>query len=304
MINAGARFPVRPGQTEVASALLDRVSQNGSNGSPLTMSKHFNEICTHLETWYQGDKGRYLLGRLQVELDRRLDNAFGYHILQAGPLRSQALFGGSRIHHRIRACERAGEGIGLVCDGDALPLESDSVDVIIALHPLEISPNPHQILRELQRVLTPQGQLFLVGWNPYSPAGILERLRALAPRSPWRGQTPVSAGRLGDWLSLLGCEVENTSYLYHLPPLGTGRLRNVMQRLDRWCGGHNLPLGGMYLVHAIKQVPANRGPRPVWRRDRLIGLTVPSPVSAPGAAPGLPHTGSAVSRKKQEPVLH
>ncbi len=269
-----------------------------------TMSEQFNEICTLLETWYRGDRGRYLMDCLQAKLDRDLDTAFGYHILQVGPLRGTELFGECRIRHRIRACEREGEGVGLVCEGEALPLASDSVDVIIAHHSLDMAPNPHQVLRELQRVLTPQGQLFLVGWNPHSPVGLFNRLRALVPGSPWRRENAVSPGRLSDWLCLLGCEVESSSSLYHLPPLGKGRLRRAMQGLNAWCMAHKLPLGGLYILRAVKQVPANRGLRTVRRRDKFIGLTVPSPVSAPGTAPGLPQTGRAISRKKTGPVLH
>ncbi|MFV8817279.1 class I SAM-dependent methyltransferase [Haliea sp. E17] len=268
------------------------------------MTEQFSEISAALETWYRGERGAYLLSRLQASLDARLDTAFGYHILQTGPVQCGPLFGECRIHHRIRASEQGGTDIGLVCAGDELPLESDSVDVIIAHHALEFSPNPHQVLRELHRVLTPQGQLFLTGWNPYSGSGLLQRLRALAPRSPWREQSPVSVRRLTDWLNLLGCEVESTSYHYHLAPAGQGRLRAALEGLNDWCAQVGLPMGGIYLVHAIKQVGASQRPRLARRRERFIGLGVTSPVSSPGATTGLTQAGKTASRKKSGPVLH
>ncbi len=267
------------------------------------MTDQFNEISSYLETWYRSERGRYLLACLQARIDHCLETAFGYHILQTGPVRSGALFGECRIQHRIHAGERPGEGIGLLCQGDELPLESDSIDVIIAHHALEFSPNPHQVLRELQRVLTPQGQLLLTGWNPYSAQGLLKRVRGLAPHSPWRAHSPVSLRRLVDWLNLLGCELESAEYLDQLPQPGSGRVRATLQGMDQWCTRHRLPFGGLYLVQAIKQVAGSQQPRILRRKERFIGLGVARPVSAPGAAPGLPQAGAA-PRNQGKPVLH
>ena len=137
------------------------------------MSAQFNDILAELETWYDSDRGQYLLQQIKQALQPQLDNAFGYHILQIGPLSGDALFGACRINHRIMACDSGGKGTNLICQAGEIPLESDSVDVVIAHHTLEFVDNPHQVLRELHRILTPQGQLLVLGFNPNSLRGLV-----------------------------------------------------------------------------------------------------------------------------------
>jgi SAM-dependent methyltransferase len=174
--------------------------------------------------------------------------------------------------------------VGLVAEPDELPLDSDSVDAIVAHHCLEFAANPHQVLREIQRVLTPQGQLLIIGFNPYSLLGCETRLRALMHDPLWSRHRPVSEHRLTDWLHLLGCEVLDSRRLYGLPPFGSGRLRRLVMAGDGWLTRYNLPLGGVYILHATKQVAGLHRPRrlPLSRRGRLIGL-VPKPAPTPRA---------------------
>lgn len=267
--------------------------------STTAMSGQFSEIFGELESWYRQDRGRYALNQTREALRPHLETAFGYHILQLGPVRSETLLDDSPINHRIFAGDRSGERVGLVCESDEIPLESDSVDVIVAHHCLEFSENPHQVLRELQRVLTPQGHLLLVGFNPVSLRGLGTALRGLRRNSPWRVHQPVREGRLNDWLRLVGCEPNAHAYLCAVPQFGHGRIRRGLEHCDRWCRGHNLPVGSIYLVHAIKQVSAMHPQRMGLRRhgEKLIGL-VPKRRPAPSPAPNAPSGArSAVSRR-------
>ncbi len=276
-------------------------------GQARQVNDQFNDILTELESWYDSDRGQYMLGQLRASLRPHLENAFGYHILQLGPVREHALFGDCRIHHRIHASNRAGSDIGLLCESGEIPLESDSVDVVIGHHCLEFVDNPHQVLREIQRVLTPQGQLLMVGFNPFSLRGLLTASRGLSRRSAWRQHEPVSARRLTDWMHLLGCELQDSHYLYALPPLGRGRLRRGMESLDTWLGQHNVPLGGVYLLHAVKTVVAQNRPRSLLRRhgEKLIDLAVPKPAVAPSPTPSVPSRSTGkVARNPGGDVLH
>lgn len=253
------------------------------------MSAKSSGISTALESWYGRERGHYLLDRLQQGLKPILDLTFGYHILQVGPLRTDSLLAGSPINHRIIAGVEPGQPVNLVADADELPLDSDSVDAVVAFHCLEFSEHPHSILRELQRVLTPQGHLILVGFNPWSLLGINARARGWLGNELWRAHTPLSSHRVQDWLHLLGCEVESVQRFYSLPPVGRGRLRNWMERGDDWCQRHRAPIGGLYAVHAIKQVAGhNRPALKQRRRERLIGLAVPKPSAAPSPVPTTP----------------
>jgi SAM-dependent methyltransferase len=240
------------------------------------------DILTELESWYARENGQYLLQAAFDTAQELLDRSFGYHILQLGVGADRPLCEASPINHRIYSAERPGEGVDLVAYPDELPLDSDSVDTVIIHHSLEFARNPHQVLREVQRVLTPQGQLLVVGFNPYSLLGIGTRIRGLLRHPLWSHHRPVSESRLTDWLHLLGCEVLQTRRLYGVPPAGGGRLRAWLARCDAWITGHNLPVGGLYILHASKQVAGiSQSRRPLLsRRGRLVGL-VSKPTPAP-----------------------
>lgn len=251
----------------------------------LLMSADFNDIQAELETWYTQTAREHLLSGMREAVSEFLSTAFGYHILQLGACRGLPLFNDCVINHRIYCCEQGGEGVDLLARGQELPLDSDSIDVVIAHHCLEFTSTPHQVLREIQRVLTPQGHLVVIGINPASLLGISTQIRGLSSRSLWYSHQPVSERRLVDWLGLLGCEVQARRRLYSVPPVGTGRLRQMLTRCDQWASRRNLPVGGLYIVHAIKQVSAlNRPGRVRRRRGRLIGLAAPAAAPRTGVA--------------------
>ncbi|MCB1732462.1 MAG: class I SAM-dependent methyltransferase [Halieaceae bacterium] len=244
------------------------------------------DILTELESWYARDSGQHLLRASEAAVADILDTAFGYHLLQIGCTRGHPMFRNSPINHRIYVAERGGEGINLLAAADELPLESDSIDTVIAHHSLDFAANPHQVLREIQRVLTPQGQLLVIGINPYSLLGVNTILRGLDRRSLWHWHSPVSQSRLTDWLHLLGCEVEHCTRVGMVPVAGGQTLRRWLGRADAWGTRHNLAVGGLYILHAVKHVPALRRPRRQWRlrRERLFGL-LPRPAPAPSPTP-------------------
>ncbi len=269
------------------------------------MKTEFTDISTELESWYAREHGQYLLTAIRKALTDILDTAFGYHLLQLGITHTHPLFAASPINHCIYCTSRGGDGIGLVAEPDELPLDGDSIDTVIAHHSLEFADNPHQVLREIQRVLTPQGQLFIIGFNPFSLCGAGHALRALSQHSLWHRQHAMSERRVSDWLHLLGCEVLDIHRLYLLPPFGGGRIRTWSMRLDDWAAGHNLPGGGLYIVHAVKQVSALNRPRVVTRspRERLMGLAVPKPGAVPSPTPARPGHPGIATQTQGESVI-
>src|SRR5699024_4183589 len=82
------------------------------------------------------------------------------------------------------------------------------VDALLLAHSLELSAEPHRLLRECERVLNDRGQLVLLGFDPWS-------MWALAQRLPGRGSARFvrdarfyGVHRVCDWLRLLGFEPE------------------------------------------------------------------------------------------------
>ncbi len=258
---------------------------NSGPGNKYVMSNESHQISRGLESWYGRKNGQYLLTSIRQSLEPTLDVSFGYHILQMAVAPGYELYDRSPINHRVYCADQRAPNVSLVARADELPLESDSVDTIIAHHSLEFGPNPHNVLREMQRILAPQGHLLIVGFNPYSLFGAATRLRGLSRKSLWHQHNPVSKRRLTDWLHLLGCEVQSCSNIYGLPPVGSARVHALLARCDSWSNDHNLPTGGVYVLHAIKQVSAMNKPRLRLRErgERLIGLAVPKP--KPGTVP-------------------
>lgn len=247
------------------------------------------EISRALETWYARHHGAELRQSLLTRLQPLLDLAFGYHVLQLSPLQS-SLIDGSPINHKIFASGCVNGEVSLCCHGDELPLESDSVDMVVAWHALEFDAHPHGSLREMMRVLRPRGHLVIVGFNPFSLLGLSQRLRRFGSSELWRRHHPVGLHRLTDWLHLVDGELESIQHLYPLPLSGQGRLWRISAGADRFFARHQLPGGGVYMAHALKQIPGARRPRPVTAQApaRFAGLRVarsPTPTRRQDAQP-------------------
>lgn len=217
-----------------------------------------------------------------VQLDRVLPNLFGYHLLQVGRLADRDLLSKSRILNR-NIVELDGEAHGhhypVVCGrATALPVESDSVDVVVLPHILEFEAQPHEALRESARVIVPEGHLLICGFNPWSLLGCWRYLKRRNQAVPWRGRF-LALTRLRDWLALLGFDVLSQDACFFKPPFSNERLLRRLDFLDRV--GSRMPayFSGAYMLVARKRVTTMTPIRTRWRpRRRLVpvGLVGPS----------------------------
>ena len=85
------------------------------------------------------------------------------------------------------------------CDPRQLPFAANSIDLVVMPHVLEFYDDPHQILREVERILIPEGQIVLTGFN-LIPVGLRRRLRrgpAACPLAAWDNISPQRAARTG-----------------------------------------------------------------------------------------------------------
>jgi SAM-dependent methyltransferase len=190
---------------------------------------------------------------------------------------------------RLR-CDDNHTGKGVVtlqANPHALPFASASMDLVILPHLLEFHDSPHQILREVERVLVPEGSVIVTGFNPFSFWGVRRRFtRTADAAAPWRGQY-LSVHRLKDWFALLGLEPHRGSFGCYAPPF------SLENRLQRWrfielAGNRWWPYGGAtYIIQAVKRVHGMRLIMPTWRermaRAKALALaqgkTQPQPSS-------------------------
>jgi SAM-dependent methyltransferase len=225
---------------------------------------------------------------LQRELElmgQLLPGLFGYHLLQLGDVLGEGLLAGSRISHRIVMGDelpvngaRPPQLEYLRGKPAQLPLASDSIDLVLLPHLLEFERSPHQVLREVERVLIPEGHLVFLCFNPLSLFGLRRLLQGWRNEAPWSGHfyTPM---RLKDWLSLLGFETVLLRHYFYRPPL---QHEVTLARLTRMedLGQRSWPLlGGAYMLVAKKRVATLTPIKPRWRSTRSlinIGLTEPT----------------------------
>ena len=157
-----------------------------------------------------------------------------------------------------------------------LPFDSRSVDLMLLPHTLEFADDPHQVLREVSRVLTPEGHLVIVGFNPFSLWGAWRLLRRRRGEAPWKGHF-LHLTRLKDWLKLLDFELTQGEMLYYRPPLTSARAMERLRFLDK-AGNRWWPMAGaVYVVVAKKRVAGMTLLKPEWRKTPVFGQAVARP---------------------------
>jgi len=233
-------------------------------------------VARQLRDWYAGDPGQALLDGLQQRLDAWVPELFGYHALQIGnPDPARDLLAASRIRHRAIMDSLPGSG-ALVGRAEAVPVKSESLDLVLLPHGIEFSRQPHEILREIERVLVAEGHLVLVTFNPLSIYGVLRLALGWRGRAPWCGHF-YGSWRIRDWLSLLGFDTLRCQSFGFRMPLGDGhRLAFVEHFGERWTPY----LGAVSLILARKRVATLTPLRPRWRPRRKIlsaGSMQPTP---------------------------
>ncbi len=248
-----------------------------------------------LAHWLQTPVGHYLLDWEQAQLDQAVADIFGFHALQLGLPELDALRA-NRMPHRWIALDAhsamlpAAPGATptaalLRCDFDALPLDSQSLDLIVLPHTLELARDAHLALREVERVLRPEGRVVILGFNPASLWGLRQRFghlrQRLAPRSerplylPSEGEF-IGYRRLRDWLRLLSFEVEGGRFGCYRPPFTSEKWLQRFGWMDR-TGERWWPVfGAVYALVAVKRV----------RGMRLVGL-VRQQHARPNGAPAV-----------------
>ncbi|WP_341678694.1 methyltransferase domain-containing protein [Niveibacterium sp. SC-1] len=230
--------------------------------------------------WLESPLGQYLIAWEQSHIDGVVADIFGFHALQVG-LPQVEYLRENRIGSRFRCC-KAVPG-GFLADAHALPIASQSVDLVVLPHVLEFSAHPHQVLREVERVLVPEGQVVLAGFNPLSLWGARRYFAGTDGEMPWQGQF-LASRRLRDWLQLLGFDVVGSECGAYIPPVTQARW------IERWrfmddAGGRWWPIaGGAYVIQAVKRVQGMRLIAPAWR-DRRAKAKKLAPVVQQEAAP-------------------
>jgi len=227
-----------------------------------------------LREWFQTPLGHYLLEKERAYLDEVTPDIFGFHALQLG-MTDVDLLRENRITHKLRIGKEDEVDVRAECQ--ELPIATQSIDMVLLAHVLEFADEPHAILREVDRVMMPEGHLVIVGFNPWSLWGLRSALGFSRHLHPWNGRF-LSLLRVKDWLALLGFEVSAGRLIAYAPPFDRERWIRRFGFMepagDRWWAVG----GAVYMLQAIKRVKGMRLITPAWqekaaREKALVAAT-------------------------------
>ena len=243
-----------------------------------------------MQKWFDTPSGRYLLAWERAAFDRAVGDIFGYHALQLG-LPELDTLAANRMPHKWlalrepQAAGAKGPRAALVTDFSALPFEANSLDLVVLPHSLEFNTDPHATLREVERVLMPEGKVVICCLNPSSLWGLRQRRAHLYKKLGFGKLFLPDAGefigyrRLRDWLRLLSFEVEAGSFGCYRPAVSTDKWLGRYQWMDpvgeRWW-----PIfGAVYFLVAVKRVRGIKLIGPVWKAAPSSISTAPVPMA-------------------------
>ncbi len=219
-----------------------------------------------LHQWYATRLGQSMLDELHSSISTHLTDIFGYQGLLIGNFdHDKDLLAQSGLHRKITL-----DAPGLKADVNAdvlqLPVASDTMKLVVFFHTLDFCDQPHQALREADRVLMDDGQLIIIGFNPMSAFGLRHWLTGWRGKSPWHGRF-YTRMRVKDWLSVLDYRILNSNSVFFRPPVNSRRLLKRLRRLEHlqpWLSA----IGGAYIMQARKQTVPLTMQRKQWVRTR------------------------------------
>ena len=231
----------------------------------------------NLQDWLQTPLGKALLQQEMRVVEEALDGIFGEECLQLG------VWGENRTFTRFTRTQRCAViadsthgSPSAVAKFHQLPVESDSIDAILLPHTLDYGDRPHEVLREVDRVLRPDGQIVILG---FKPAG-LWGLRRLIPGAgmPPGADNLISERRLRDWLKLLDMRIQSSLSYFFRWPLPRRRVNSS----SKWeLRGQALwpELAACYMLTAQKRVSTLTPVKPLWRRKPKVVAGLAEPTS-------------------------
>jgi len=232
-----------------------------------------------LFAWYQTPRGK-LLKELEIEyLRRSITVSCQQTILQIGGLGFEDEFIDCTLYKNYIVLDAKSlsskDALKIQAKAFSLPLQSDSIDMIIVPHLLEFDSYRFQTMREIERILKPEGLLVIINFNPWSIWVRYQYLWDKKMADSWGGHF-ISRARTLDWLKLLNFEVNVSSEF---------NLDSIKSRQGRLATRSQCFFSTAYAIKAIK------------RRYNIIPLT---PIKTESSRLSLVHSLHPSALKKHD----
>ena len=230
-----------------------------------------------MQKWYQQASSSWVLKLESEEISRIIKNIKGVYLVQMGGSLDVTYSKKSPIFTHIRLMSQFVNDsiLSVQTSWRELPLLSNSVDIIVLVHLLEFIDYPVKLLQEIFHALKPNGQLVILGFNPWSLWGFK---KTFSRGIPWNGKF-WSRAQVKKWLTNFNYSIlYSKTFCYGLP--SQKKLGRKMRVFIETAGQLAFPAsGGIYLLVAKKKVYAHIQPEILWAKRRFLMRGVIKPTT-------------------------
>lgn len=185
-----------------------------------------------LDKWFKTNQGQLVSDAFVEELQLYKKLLKGHCLLQLGDCSN------NRWLNLINTAscwmvspDKANKGLDLVAETHHIPLERDSIDIVIVPLSMEVYSEKINLIDEIDRVLKPMGYVVVLGINPWGLWGLASKLRLFScfgESQPFL-HSPMRVNRQFNQRGYRQCVMEG---FYFLPPLKSKRLTQRMHFLN------------------------------------------------------------------------
>ncbi|WP_133469473.1 class I SAM-dependent methyltransferase [Paraglaciecola marina] len=226
------------------------------------------------ESWRDLPVGDNIKTLIELEIEEASRKFFGYHLVRLGNLSSEIELKSCPIKHQVNITPDNLSHSSIIAKTSSLPITENSVDAFILANELDFSRDPHQVLREVDRAIIPNGYVVITGFNPFSISGLCKYL-PINKGSVLHDARYFSCARVKDWLQLLGFEIMDVKHLL-FNELFLNRKLNASSKLSLWCQQYLSALTTMYIIVARKREIPLTMIKPKWKASKFstVGVSV------------------------------
>lgn len=217
--------------------------------------------AARLRDFYRTPLGQVVRRQLVAQIRRRWKSTSGLTVVGAGfatpflgSFRSEAARAGCLMPARQGALvwPPGGKCHSVLVEEHHWPLPDNSVDRLLAVHMIEAAERIGPLLREIWRVLAPNGRLILIVPNR---SGVWSRIDT----TPFGQGLPFSRSQLAHELSDALLSPSDWGGALYFPPLHNRVLLRMAPALERTGTRMSRGLGGVIVVEARKELMAPIG---------------------------------------------
>jgi SAM-dependent methyltransferase len=157
-----------------------------------------------------------------------------------------------------------------------LPIVPGSIDLVVLPHTLEFVDNPHRLLLEACKIVKPEGDIIILGFNPFSFWG-LKKYLTKNKNNPWNGNS-IRMNQVIQWLKLADFQIIQEQFSFFRPPISQEKFFRKLQFFE-WLGRKFfMPFGGIYILTAKAKITPLTPIKLLWKQKL-------SPLSATFSGP-------------------